>query len=65
MVIGNTSRKVCCTLVYLRREREDGQDECKLITNKTQAAPRVKIAGGGCQPHESETELKMPIGRVL
>ncbi len=43
MVFGDGSREACCTLVYLRWEREDGTACCRLITGKTQVAPRVKI----------------------
>ncbi len=43
MVFGDGSREACCTLVYLRREREDGTACCRLITGKTQVAPKVKI----------------------
>jgi hypothetical protein len=43
MVFGDGSREACCTLVYLRWEREDGSACCRLITGKTQVAPKVKI----------------------
>jgi hypothetical protein len=43
MVFGDGSREACCTLVYLRWEREDGTAQCCLVTGKTQVAPRVKI----------------------
>jgi hypothetical protein len=43
MVFGDGSREACCTLVYLRWEREDGPAHCYLITGKTQVAPKVKI----------------------
>jgi hypothetical protein len=43
MVFRDGSREACCTLVYLRWEREDGTACCRLITGKTQVAPRVKI----------------------
>jgi hypothetical protein len=43
MVFGDGSREACCTLVYLRWEREDGTACCRLITGKTQVAPKVKI----------------------
>ncbi len=42
MVFGDGSRKVYCTLVYLRWEREDGTACCRLIMGKTQVAPRVR-----------------------
>jgi hypothetical protein len=43
MVFGDGSREACCMLVYLRWEREDGTACCRLITGKTQVAPKVKI----------------------
>jgi hypothetical protein len=43
VVFGDGSREACCTLVYLRWEREDGTACCRLITGKTQVAPKVKI----------------------
>jgi hypothetical protein len=43
MVFGDGSREACCTLVYLRWEREDGTARCYLVTGKTQVAPKVKI----------------------
>ncbi len=43
MVFGDGSREACCTLVYLRWERDDGTACCWLITGKTQVAPKVKI----------------------
>ncbi len=43
MVFGDGSREACCTLVYLRWEREDGTACCRLVTGKTQVAPKVKI----------------------
>jgi hypothetical protein len=43
MVFGDGSREACCTLVYLRWEREDGTAHCCLVTGKTQVAPKVKI----------------------
>jgi hypothetical protein len=43
MVYEYGSREACCTLVYLRWEREDDTARCCLITEKTQVAPRVKI----------------------
>jgi hypothetical protein len=43
MVFGDGSREACCTLVYLRWEREDGTARCRLIMWKTQVAPKVKI----------------------
>ncbi len=43
MAFGDGSREACCTLVYLRWEREDGTARCCLVTGKTQIAPRVKI----------------------
>jgi hypothetical protein len=43
MVFGDGSREACCTLVYLRWERDDGSARCCLVTGKTQVAPKVKI----------------------
>jgi hypothetical protein len=43
MVFGDESREACCTLVYLRWEKEDGTACCRLIMGKTQVAPKVKI----------------------
>jgi hypothetical protein len=43
MVFGDGSREACCTLIYLRWEREDGTACCRLITGKTQVAPKVMI----------------------
>jgi hypothetical protein len=43
LVFGDGSREACCTLVYLRWEREDGSAQCVLVTGKTQVAPKVKI----------------------
>jgi hypothetical protein len=44
MVFGDGLREVCCTLVYLRWEREDGTACCRLVTGKTpQVVPKVKI----------------------
>ncbi len=43
MVFGDGSREACCTLVYLRWERDDGTACCRLVTGKTQVAPKVKI----------------------
>ncbi len=43
MVFGDGSREACCTLVYLRWEREEGTACCRLVTGKTQVAPKVKI----------------------
>ncbi len=43
MVFGDGSQEACCTLVYLWWEREDGTACCRLITEKTQVAPKVKI----------------------
>jgi hypothetical protein len=42
-VFGDGSREACCTLVYLRWEREDRSAQCCLVTGKTQVAPKVKI----------------------
>jgi hypothetical protein len=49
MVFGDGSREACCTLVYLRWEREDGTAHCYLVTGKTQVAPRVKITSPGME----------------
>ncbi len=43
MVFGDRSREACCTLVYLRWERDDGTACCRLVTGKTQVAPKVKV----------------------
>jgi hypothetical protein len=43
LVFGDGSREACCTLAYLRWEREDGTALCFLVTGKTQVAPKVKI----------------------
>jgi hypothetical protein len=43
LVFGDGSREACCTLVYLRWEKEDGSARCRLITGKMQVAPKVKI----------------------
>jgi hypothetical protein len=40
-VFRDGSREACCTLAYLRWEREDAR--CYLVTGKTQVAPKVKI----------------------
>jgi hypothetical protein len=43
MVFGDGSWEPCCSLVYLRWERDEGQVICCLVTRKTQVAPKVKI----------------------
>jgi hypothetical protein len=43
MMFGDGSREACCSLVYLWRERDDGQVMCRLVTGKTQVTPKVKI----------------------
>jgi hypothetical protein len=43
LVFGVGSREACCTLAYLRWERDDGTARCVLVTGKTQVAPKVKI----------------------
>jgi hypothetical protein len=43
MVFTDGSKEACCTLVYLRWERDDGMACCRLVTGKTQVAPKVKI----------------------
>jgi hypothetical protein len=43
MVFEDRSRESCCMLVYLRWERKDGTACCRLVTGKTQVAPKVKI----------------------
>jgi hypothetical protein len=35
MVFGNGSREACCSLVYLRWDREYGHEECRLVIRKT------------------------------
>jgi hypothetical protein len=43
LVFRDGSREACCTLAYLRWERDVGTARCVLVTGKTQVAPRVKI----------------------
>jgi hypothetical protein len=43
LVFGDGSREACCSLVYLRWERDDGSACCRLVTGKMQVAPKVKI----------------------
>jgi hypothetical protein len=43
MAFGEGSQEACCSLVHLRWERDDGNIECRLVTGKTQVAPKVKI----------------------
>ncbi len=43
LVFGDGSREACCSLIYLRWEREDGTPCCTLVTGKSQVAPEVKI----------------------
>jgi hypothetical protein len=43
MVFGDGSHEACCSLIYLRLVKDDGQVVCKLVTRKTQVAPKVKI----------------------
>ncbi len=43
LVFRDGSREACCTLVYLRWERDDGTARYVLVTGKTQVAPKVKI----------------------
>ncbi len=43
LVFGDGLREACCTLVYLRWEREDCRACCRLVMGKTQVAPKVKI----------------------
>jgi hypothetical protein len=43
LVFGDRLREACCSLVYLRWERDDSLVCCKLVTGKTQVALKVKI----------------------
>jgi hypothetical protein len=43
LVFGDGSREACCTIAYLRWERDDGTARCVLVTGKTKVAPKVKI----------------------
>ncbi len=43
LVFGEGLREACCWLIYLRWERDDGTACCRLVTGKTQVAPKVKI----------------------
>ncbi len=43
LVFGDGSREACCTLAYMRWERDGGTACCVLVTGKTQVAPKVKI----------------------
>jgi hypothetical protein len=43
LVFGDGSKEACCTLAYLRWERDDGTARCFLVTGKTQVAPKIKI----------------------
>ncbi len=43
VVFGEGSREVCCSLVYLRWERDDAYVECRIVAEKTQVAQKVKI----------------------
>jgi hypothetical protein len=43
MVFGDRSREACCSFIYLQWEWDDGQVLCRLVTGKTQVAPKVKI----------------------
>jgi hypothetical protein len=54
LVFGDGSREACCTLVYLRWEREDSTACCRLVTGKIQVAgdpgednhPKYGASGG-------------------
>jgi hypothetical protein len=43
MVFGDGSQEACCSLIYLRWEKEDDTACCRLVTGKAQVAPKVKI----------------------
>jgi hypothetical protein len=43
LVFGDWWREACCSLIYLRWEREDGTACYLLVTGKMQVAPKVKI----------------------
>ncbi len=43
LVFRDGSREACCSLVYLRWEPDDCLGCCRLVTGKTQVAPKVKI----------------------
>jgi hypothetical protein len=43
LVFGDGSQGACCSLIYLRWERDDGSVCCRLVTGKTQVSPQVKI----------------------
>jgi hypothetical protein len=43
LVFGDGSREACCSLVYLRWERDDRLACCRWVTGKTQVAPKIKI----------------------
>jgi hypothetical protein len=47
LVFRDRSQEACCTLVYLRWERDDGTACCRLLMGKTQVAPKVKITTPG------------------
>ncbi len=49
MMFGDGSREACCSLVYLRWERNDSQVVCRLVTGKTQVTPKVKITIPGME----------------
>jgi hypothetical protein len=40
LVFRDGSPEACCTLIYLRWEREDGTACCRLVTGKNQVAPK-------------------------
>ncbi len=49
MMFGDGSREACCSLIYLRWERNDSQVVCCLVTGKTQVTPKVKITIPGME----------------
>jgi hypothetical protein len=72
LVFGDGSREACCTLVYLRWERDDGSAQCVLVTGKTQVAPKVKrtiprmelvAAVNSVRLEESQGGTEVPSGR--
>jgi hypothetical protein len=40
LVFGDESREACCSLIYLRWEREDGTACCRLVTGRYRWLPR-------------------------
>ncbi len=42
LVFRDRLREACCSLVFLRWERDNGLACCRLVMGKTQVAPKVK-----------------------